>query len=140
MKRALIAVMDAAHARLFAYDEDAADQLHEIGDLRSADRKLQIGEPISSEPREAEVDSKFARDVVQALDKLVQQDAHRGLILATSTKMLGELRRHDGVLHRADVDIHEIPKILTALSVAQLHDHLATMDLIAPRRRLAAAR
>lgn len=140
MKRAIVAVIDAAHARLFAYDVDAANQLAEIGDLRSADRKLQIGEPVSNDLREAEMDSKFARDVVQALDKLIQQDANRGLILAASGKMLGELRRQDGVLHRADVEVHEIPKILTTLSVAQLHDHLAATDVIAARRRLATAR
>jgi protein required for attachment to host cells len=165
MKRAIVAVLDAAQARLFAFDEEAPDQLREIEDLRSAGRKLRVGETTSSsEPghaaasdgasggyarsatddhrdaHEAEMDTKFARDVVQALDRLIQQDNHRSLILAAGPKVLGELRRCDGVLHRADVEVHEISKILTTLTVAQLHDHLAAMDLIAPRRRLAVAR
>jgi protein required for attachment to host cells len=177
MKRAVIAVVDAAQARLFEYEEgaDPASQLHEIRDLHSAGRKLRIGEQVtSSEPgrasasdgpalsvqgtathtkgyersatddhrggKEAEMDAKFARDVVQALDEIIAKDHHHHLILAASPKMLGELRRNNGVLHRADLELHEVPKILTTMTVTQLHDQLAAMELIAPRRRLAAAR
>jgi protein required for attachment to host cells len=177
MKRAVIAIVDAAQARLFAYEEDAdpAHQLYEIRDLRSPGRKQRIGELVSNTERgrapasdgpapsvpgtathargyarsntddhrfqkEAEMDAKFARDVIAALDEIVTKDGQRHLILAAGAKMLGELRQHDSVLHRPDMRIDEIPKILTTLSVAQLHDHLAGMDLIPPRRRLAAAR
>jgi protein required for attachment to host cells len=177
MKRAVIAIVDAAQARLFAYEEDAdpAHQLYEIRDLRSPGRKLRVGELVSNtEPgrasaadgpadsvqgqanhtrgyarsatddhrdaKVAEMDAKFARDVIEALDEIISKDGQRHLILAAGAKMLGELRQQQGVLNRPDVRIDEIPKILTTLSVAQLHDHLAGMDLIPPRRRLAAAR
>jgi protein required for attachment to host cells len=177
MKRAVIAVVDAAQARLFSYDEDAdpSRELVEIKDLRSAGRKLRIGEQVSNtEPgrasasdgpamsvqgtathtrgyarsatddhrdaKEAEMDAKFARDVIEALDEIVGKDGVKNVVLAAGPKMLGELRRQDGVLHRPDIVIQEIPKVLTTLSVAQLHDHLAAIDLIPPRRRLAAAR
>lgn len=175
MKRAIIAVIDAAQARLFGYDEEAVDQLHEIQDLRSAGRKLRVGETVSNtEPGRAsasdgpamsvqgtathtrgyarsatddhrdakvgEMDARFARDVVQALDEIVAKEGYQRVIIAASAKMLGELRRHDGVLTRADIKVDEIPKILTTMTVAQLHDQLASMDLIPPRRRLAAAR
>jgi protein required for attachment to host cells len=175
MKRAVIAIVDAAQARLFGYDEDAADQLHELRDLRSAGRKQRVGELVSnSEPGRAsaadgpamsvhgtathtrgyersatndhrdakvgEMDARFARDVVQALDEIINQGGYRRIVIAASAKMLGELRRHESVLHRSDVKVDEIPKILTTMSVAQLHDQLAAMDLLPARRRLAAAR
>jgi protein required for attachment to host cells len=175
MKKAVIAIVDAAQARLFGYDEEAADQLHELRDLVSVGRKLRVGELMSSsEPGRAsasdgpavsvrgaashthgyarsatddhrdakvgEMDARFARDVVQALDEIIHKDGYRRIVIAASAKMLGELRRHDGVLHRADVKVDEIPKILTTRSVAQLHDQLAAMDLLPARRRLAAAR
>lgn len=164
MKRAIIAIVDAAQARLFGYDEEAADQLHELRDLSSAGRRLRVGATLSSsepgrasaadgargyersatndhrEARVGEMDARFARDVVQALDEIVAQDGYQRIIVAASAKMLGELRRHEGVLQRADIRVDEIPKILTTMSVAQLHDQLAAMDLIPPRRRLAAAR
>jgi protein required for attachment to host cells len=175
MRRALIAIVDAAQARIFGYDEDAAEQLHELRDLSSAGRKLRVGETVSSsEPgrasaadgpamsvhgtathtrgyersatndhrdaRVGEMDARFARDVVEALDEIVARDGYQRIIVAASAKMLGELRRHDGALQRADIKVDEIPKILTTMSVAQLHDQLAAMGVIPPRRRLAAAR
>ena len=145
MKRTLIVVADAVRARLFAYEEgaDPAHELHEVRDLVSPGRKLRVGEPVPDDSRDAhaaETDAKFARDVVQALDEIITQDGARHVVVAASPKMLGEMRRHDGVLHRADLRVDEIPTILTTLTVAQLHDHLAAMDLIPPRRRLAAAR
>ncbi|HUS28844.1 MAG TPA: host attachment protein [Kofleriaceae bacterium] len=178
MKRAVIAIVDAAQARLFTYEEEGADpaqQLHEIKDLANPGRKLRIAEQVSnSEPgrasasdgpalpmhggvthtrgyersatddhrfaKEAEMDAKFARVVVDALNEIINRDGFRSVILAAGPKMLGELRQQDGVLRRPDVEIHEIPKTLASLSVAQLHDHLAALDLVPPRRRLSAAR
>lgn len=178
MQRAVIAIVDAAHARIFAYEEgaDPTLQLHELQDLSSAGRQLRVGETVSNtEPgrssasdgpalsannggqthtrgyersatddhRDAkveEMDSKFAKQVVQAVDALINQDGYRHVIVAAGPKMLGALRNADGVLSRADLQVEEIPKVLTTLSVAQLHDHLAAQGLVPPRRRLAAAR
>ncbi|HSD87596.1 MAG TPA: host attachment protein [Kofleriaceae bacterium] len=87
-----------------------------------------------------ELDLRFARQVVQQIEELVNQDAYQHLIISAPPKMLGQLRKVDGVLQRADLHIDDLPQELAHLSVAQLHDHLAARDLIPPRRRLAAAR
>src|ERR1041385_357889 len=123
MKRVVIAVVDAAQARLFVYEDeaDASFPLREVRDLRSSGRKLRVGETMSnSEPgraafadgsgrgyarsetddhrdaKVAELDSRFARKVVTQLDEIIRADGHHSLIIAASPKMLGELRRQNG--------------------------------------------
>lgn len=168
MKRALIAVIDAARARLFAYEEggDPRSPLRELRTLESPDRTARVGDTMSStEPgrgvaadggttrgyersatvdhREDQIamhDHKFAKDVIASVDALINQDGFRHLILIAPPKMLGELRQVDGVLHRDDLQLDQVQQDLTNFSTAQLHDHLASMDLIPGRVRLAAAR
>jgi len=170
--------VDAAHARIFAYEEgaDPTLQLHELQDMSSAGRQARVGETVSNtEPGRAsasdgpalsvnrgsqthtrgyersatddhrdakveEMDTKFAKEIVRVLDGLINQDGYRHLIIAASPKMLGALRNADGVLSRADLKVEEIAKVMTTMTVAQLHDHLAAQGLIPARRRLAAAR
>jgi len=90
--------------------------------------------------RMGELDLRFARQVVQQIEEVMNQDGYQQLILAAPPKMLGQLRKADGVLHRGDLQIDDLPQGIAHLSVAQLHDYLAARDLIPPRRRLAAAR
>lgn len=87
-----------------------------------------------------ELDLKFAKYVVEQIEEVVNQDGYHHLILAAPPKMLGQLRKADGVLHRADLRVDDLTQELARLSVAELHDHLAAQGLIPPRRRLAAAR
>jgi protein required for attachment to host cells len=168
MKRALIAVVDAARARLFAYEEggDPRAQLREVRTLENADRTARVGETMSNtEPgrglaadggttrgyarsstddhREGQVamkDHKFAKEVIEDVDARINQDGFRHLIMIAPPKMLGELRQVDGVLHRDDLQVDQVQQDLTNFSTAQLHDHLASMDLIPGRVRLAVAR
>jgi protein required for attachment to host cells len=168
MKRALIAVVDAARARLFAYEEggDPRSQLRELKTFENADRTARVGETMSNtEPgrglaadggttrgyarsatddhRDDQVamkDRKFAKEVIESVDAHINQDGFRHLIMIAPPKMLGELRQVDGVLHRDDLKLDQVQQDLTNFSTAQLHDHLASMDLIPGRVRLAVAR
>ena len=164
MKRACIAVVDATRARLYTFEEggDPAHQLAEVKDLVNPGRRLRVGEMVSNyEPgvetsqggararsqtddhRDAhveELDSKFAREVVESIEALVDEDGYRHLIVVASPKMLGLMRQADGVLHRPDLTIDEISRDLARLTSPQLHDHLASMKLIPARIRLATAR
>ncbi len=164
MKRACIAIVDASRARLYTYEEggDPTHQLSEVKDLVNPGRRLRVGEMVSNyEPgvsvsqggatarsstddhREAhvdELDSKFAREVVESIERLVNEDGYRHLIVVASPKMLGLMRQTDGVLHRPDLTIDEISRDLSKLTSPQLHDHLSSMNLIPARVRLATAR
>lgn len=85
-------------------------------------------------------DHKFAKEVITGVEALINQDGFRHLIMIAPPKMLGELRQVDGVLHRDDLQLEQVQQDLTNFTTAQLHDHLASMDLIPGRVRLAAAR
>jgi protein required for attachment to host cells len=161
MKRACIAIVDAAHARLFTYDE----RLEEIKDLVNPGRRLRASEMFSEtrpslgqnpgrntshEPGSAKddhrddhiemMDAKFAKEVLAEIERIMVSDKYLHLILVASPKMLGELRKGDGVLHRPGITVDEIARDLTKLTSSQLHDHLAQLDLIPPRERLTVAR
>jgi protein required for attachment to host cells len=168
MKRALIAVIDAARARLFAYEEggDPSSPLRELRTFENPDRTARVGDTMSNtEPGRALAsdggttrgyarsatddhrndqiamhDHKFAKEVITGVEALINQDGFRHLIMIAPPKMLGELRQVDGVLHRDDLQLEQVQQDLTNFTTAQLHDHLASMDLIPGRVRLAAAR
>lgn len=161
MKRVCIAIIDATRARIYAYQEDLepARQLHEVRDLVNPGRRLRSsemfteahssvrssGEPASSydDHRDAHIDmldQKFAKEIVGEIDKVVRTDNFAHLIIIASPRMLGEVRKADGLLRRADLRVDEIANDLTTLTPSQLHDHLASLALIPPRTRLSMAR
>ncbi|MGN6105556.1 MAG: host attachment protein [Kofleriaceae bacterium] len=166
MKRACIAIVDAAHARLYTYeqDEDTGPTLRELRDLVSPGRQAHgmfsdvqyqkpgVG-PGSGRPNHfqhgghgpaddhrtdhlAELDARFARSIVDEVDRIVREHAYGHLVLVASPKMLGALRKAYAPLVRPDVEVAEIPQDLAWLTPAQLHDHLAAMKLISPRQRI----
>lgn len=167
MKRACIAIIDAARARLYTYQEDAApaDQLKEVMDLVNPGRRLRSSEMFSEtrpangqpgRPSTARVpgstrddhrdehigmmDAKFAKEIVHELDRLMTSEGFGHLILVASPKMLGELRKANGALKRNGLVVDEIPRDLMKLTASQLHDHLASLELIPGRQRLYMAR
>lgn len=167
MKRACIAIVDASRARLYTYQEDAAptEQLREVRDLVNPGRRLRpselfsdtrpsLGTPGRPGPAHEQgstkddhrddhigmMDTKFAKDVIEELEKIIKAEGYGHLIIVASPKMLGELRKANGVFKRAGLTIDEIPRDLAKLTSSQLHDHLASMDLIPGRQRLFMAR
>jgi protein required for attachment to host cells len=142
VKRACIAVVDATRARIYTYQDRAelapTEQLREEIDLVNPARRLRPSELFGDAHVDA-MDAQFARDIVGVLERLVRAGGYAHVIVVASPKMLGELRSADGVLHRADVTLDEVPRDLVKLTSSQLHDHLARRGLVARRPHLAAA-
>jgi protein required for attachment to host cells len=167
VKRACIAIVDAARARLYTYQEDAqpGQELREIRDLANAGRRLKQADLFSEtrpslarsgKPGEGYVpgstkddhrddhievmDTRFAKEVVEELTRIIRTEAYGRLILIAPPKMLGDLRKANASLKRNGIVIDEVPRDLANLDAAQLHDHLAALDLIPGRQRLTIAR
>ena len=167
MKRACIAIVDASRARLYTYDEEnePTSQLREIRDLVNPGRRLRasemfsetrpsLGHPgrpgLSREPGSTRddhrddhidmMDMKFAKEIVAEIDRILKAGHYGHLIVVASPRMLGELRKANGVLKRNNLVVDEIPRDLAKLTSSQLHDHLASMELLPPRARLSLAR
>ena len=163
MKRACIAIVDASRARLYTYQEDAGptEQLREVRDLVNAGRRFRPsemfsetrpgtghnprsgpgGEPGSTKDDHRDdhiemMDQKFAKEICAELEKIIASDGYGHLIIIASPKMLGEVRKANGVFKRGGLTVDEIPRDLSKLTIAQLHDHLASLDLIPGRQRL----
>lgn len=150
MKRGCIAIVDAAHARMYAYDPTAEPPtLREVRDLVNAGRQAHgmfadtahraIGRG-NVDDHIAELEARFARSVVEELDRIVREQAFAHVIIVASPRMLGTLRDEYAPLVRSAVTIDEIPQDLAWLTSSQLHDHLASMRLIDPRARAPLAR
>ena len=136
MKRACIAIVDAARARLYTYQQDPALPLAEVADLTNPGRRM------LDDGRDARIDQldlQFAKDIVAEIDRIVREGGYGNVIIVATPKMLGDLRKFDGVLHRADLVLDEIPRDLAKLTSPQLHDKLAELKLIPPRQRLSFA-
>lgn len=154
MKRALIAIVDAAHARLYTYQQvgDGEPTLQEQRDLVNAGRQAhgvfsdtkpgnrwQEGGRGSTDDHRtdhlAEMDGKFAKSIVEEVARIANEQGFKNVILVASPKMLGELRRADGPLRKSDLSVDEVAQDLAWLTSPQIHDHLAAMKLIDPRPR-----
>ena len=172
MKRACIATIDAARAKLFTYQEDAPPgrELVEVRDLTNSGRRLKDSElfsesrpalkpagmggpsltgmsggPGNDDHRDdhiAMMDQKFAKEIVEELDKLVREGGYGHLILIAPPKMMGVLRKANGVFKRNGLVVDELPQELSQLTASQLHERLAARGLIPSRQRagLSAAR
>lgn len=162
MKRACIAFVDATRARICEYDErnSPGHELNEVTDLVNPGRRhiAEVFEDETGGNRTGgggaqstatddhrrnfvdERDSKFAREVVGALDKMVREQQFTQVVVVAGPRILGELRRHDAPLRREGLTLDEVERDITQLSNAQLHDHLAQLGVISPRARIAAAR
>jgi len=167
MKRACIVVVDAARARVYTYNEDGEPglELREIRDLINAGRRMKQGEmfsetrpslspsgqvgpnavggPAKDDHRDAHVarmDLEFAKEIVEELEKIIRAEPYGHLIFIAAPKMLGDLRKANGTLKRNGMVVDEIPRDLANLTATQLHDHLASLDMIPGRQRLKMAR
>jgi protein required for attachment to host cells len=152
MKRACVAVIDAAHARFFSYtrDEDGRSTLDELQDRVNPGRQAhgmftdrQSNNAPMNAPRSntddhrtdhvAERDARFARDLLGELARIVQAHSFLRVILVATPKMLGRLRGGLEPLRRSGIVIEEIQQDLTRLTSPQVHDHLAALHVLDPR-------
>jgi protein required for attachment to host cells len=155
MKRACIAIVDAAHARLFSYQpsDDATEstireerdfvnagrQAHgKFSDTKPGNRWQEGGRGSTDDHRLAQIadhEEKFARLVTDELAQLVRDRKFRDLILVASPKMLGVLRPLVEPVRRSGIAVVELAQDLSGMTMPQIHDHLADLGLIASRPR-----
>lgn len=160
MKRACIAIVAAAHARIYTYDPAesngvhaaSARTLHEEVDLLNPGRRghdlfsttkpgikrMAPGGGSTDDHRDAHFDQlerNFARQIVEEVDRIARQRGFTRIILVTPPKMLGELRKVDGALQRPEMTVEYVERDLARLTSSQIHDHLAELRMISPRRR-----
>jgi protein required for attachment to host cells len=152
MQRACIAIVDAAHARIYTFDtqDSGGDQprLRERRDLVSPGRAAHgmFTDQPSAHFRGArddhrtdhlaELDDRFAKIIVDEIERVIDEVDLEHVILVASPKMLGTLRRQQSSMWRAPNVVDEIPQNLAWMTTAQLHDHLAAMSLLQPRERV----
>jgi protein required for attachment to host cells len=155
MKRVCVAVIDAAHARYFRYVRTDAghSSLEEVADKVSpgrqahgmfADKPSRGNSPGVGVPRAstlddhrtdhiAELDTRFAKEIVADLTRIIRDEEFAHLIVVASPKMLGRVRPELVALRKSGIGIDEIPQDLTRLTSPQMHDHLAALHVIDPR-------
>ncbi len=159
MKRACIAIVDAARARIFTYDGTEGPggydpMLHEELDLVNPGRRghdlfsttqpgvkrMAHGGGSTDDHRGAHFDQlerNFAKQIIEDVDRLARERGFAHVVVVTTPRMLGELRKLDAALHRVELALEYVVRDLAQLTATQIHDHLAQLQLIAPRRRLA---
>ena len=157
LKRACIAIVDAAHCRIYRYQHDAKQppSLSEVRDLVSPGRQAHgmftdqpararglMGGTMDDHRTDhiAELDRRFAKVVSSEIDRVVREAQLAHVILIASPKMLAKLRAEDCAFRRDGISLDEIAQDLAWLTSPQVHDHLAAMSLIEPRARIPIAR
>ncbi|MDB4962498.1 MAG: hypothetical protein JWP01_2497 [Myxococcales bacterium] len=127
MNRACIAIVDGTSARLYAYqrvDEDLPTLVEE--------KRL-------SDAGRGTKDAQFANEVVSELETIATSQGFDHVILVASPTMLAHLHTYETRLTRHGIRVDEVLRDLTRLTSPQIHDHLASLNVIEPRKRAAAA-
>jgi protein required for attachment to host cells len=158
MKLACITIVDASRARIFTYDatSDAGaitdGRLREVIDLVNPGRRghdlFSTSKPgtrhspggtrgsTTDDHRDGhfeELEQRFAKIVLEEVSRITGERGIGAAIIVAGPKMLGALRAHDSKLR--DLTIEYVERDIAQLSSPQIHDHLAQLDLIAPRPR-----
>jgi protein required for attachment to host cells len=156
MKRACIAVVDGASARIYLYEDGdgARPTLTELEDLANPGRRAR-DEALFSETKpgvraqsggrgstddhrdahRATWDAELAQLVVDRCDAVARDRKLGHVILVAAPKMLGHLRQVDAQLRKHGLAVDEIERDLARLTLPQIHDHLAALHVIEPRAR-----
>lgn len=83
----------------------------------------------------AELDRRFAADISAALAELIESMGASHAILTASPHMLGMVRQQLGNGAKLGAKLSELPKDLSRMTPAALHDYLADAELLPPRGR-----
>lgn len=160
MKRACIAIVDAASARLYTYqDGDGTQEFIEEMDLVSAGRRAKDSEMFTeSSPgsrgslgarnggahgglddhrsaHREEMDARFVGQIVDELERLASVRGLGHIVFVTSARMLGMARPRLETLRKHGFRVDELERDLARLTRPQIHDRLAQLAVMEPRRR-----
>ena len=158
MQALAIVIADAARARLFTWkresDDDPAPTLRERADLVSPERRVPHkelwtearprgnpnagghGDPVDDHRDDhlAEVDRRFAAEVLTRLAALTDEAACQRVALVAAPRFLGYLREHTGALQKKGVTIEEVARDLTRETPTELRSHLGDLGVLPGRR------
>jgi protein required for attachment to host cells len=149
MKPVCIAIVDAAHARLYSYVGDPP-VFREVKDLINPGRRGKDREVFSEtrpgirnmggtddhrEQHRAAWDHQFAKHIVDECLELARTRGFGHVIFVSSPRMLGRLRDVSTPLSNAGIAIDELERDFAGLTSPQIHDRLADARLIDPRAR-----
>jgi protein required for attachment to host cells len=136
MNRACIAIVDGTRARIYSYDRTAASAavrsapvgaLHEVLDLRAGATEDQRDAHTAQSDR-------FAGQVITVIAEIAREQAFDHVLVVAPPVMLGALRGVAGELQRPELVVDYVARDLARLTSPQIHDHLAQLRLVAPRR------
>jgi protein required for attachment to host cells len=160
MKRACIAIVDATRARIYTYDPAESNGVHAASDrtlreeldlvnpgrrghdlfstTKPGIKRIAPGGGSTDDHRDAhfeQLERNFAKQIVEEVDRIARERAFPRIILVTPPRMLGELRKVDAPLQRPETTLEYVERDLARLTSPQIHDHLAELRMIPPRRR-----
>jgi protein required for attachment to host cells len=146
MPRITIVVADAARARLYTYEPGSSQggdraSLVERLDLINPDERVPPG-PIHDDLRDRrqhEVERRFAGEIYRVLGELLDAHPSGRVLIVAPPKMMGLLRIWTGGLSARKVELSELARDLTLETTTQLHDHLASLELVPARQRIGAS-
>jgi protein required for attachment to host cells len=130
-----IAVVDAARARLYTFDQESGphgsrtQELREETELIDPDRR--------NRSSTGELERRFAAEVIDRISDLVRDHGCHRLIVVASPNLLEELRKLRGPRFAGHLAIDELGRDATHFSPAQIHDLLAEQGLLPARERIA---
>lgn len=81
----------------------------------------------------AEFERRFAQQVAAAASQLARNHQAANMVLAADSRMLGSLR--DELHHANGFNLQQIPRDYIKLSSHDLHEQLASLDMLPIRRR-----
>lgn len=88
---------------------------------------------------EEEYERRYAKEVIDQAAKQIMDTGATRCILVAQSRMLGFLRNCADTVIKTGVDISEVAKDFSKSSPLELHEHLANMKLIPPRKAPGAA-
>jgi protein required for attachment to host cells len=136
--RLCIAVIDAAHARLFTFTRESTpdgvdENMTEVHDLVNPARRHAPDERLAdTDSHVHHLDAQFARAIVDEIDRLLATGPARRLVLCASPHLLGILRPIAASRRWRDLEIDEVARDLVHLTPAELREHLATAGALPP--------
>jgi protein required for attachment to host cells len=82
-----------------------------------------------------EFDRRFARKVLERASGIAQANQARYVVLVAPARMLGLLRQEFDIIRKGGMKVHILAKDMTKFPPKKIHDHLAKIQVLPPRKR-----
>lgn len=82
-----------------------------------------------------EFDRRFAHRVLERASSIAQANQARYVVLVAPARMLGLLRQEFDIIRKGGMKVHILAKDMTKFPSKKIHDHLAKIQVLPPRKR-----